>query len=349
MTLMSWIITLISTIEESLLMDLIGAFVSGSIKKPKRAIRDNCGQASKPTEKIDTNDDEDIWFDGVDKRLIDIHCKKKNLTVGNNKSLTTKINQISPSPNTNFKRGPPKRSGLDPQIPPSTRDNKTVNYTAITKEVALDCEMVECNYNRSVLARVSIVNLYGHPLMDRYVAPTSKVTDYRTKYSGIRKADLMGAPSFEEVQSEVNEMLKGKIIVGHALHNDFRVLKLQYPTEKIRDTSKYFKPLFQGQTPSLKKLSECILGVTVQVGEHDSIQDAQAAMKLYVKYRDEWNQATRSQKEASIVNKAKNAKKQKSKKKVKTFIVTNSTDKETITKHKELESLPWYRKVHGLP
>ena len=41
------------------------------------------------------------------------------------------------------------------------------------------------------------------------------------------------------MKKEVAEMLKGRILVGHALHNDLKVLSIQ--KKKIRDTQK-FKP-----------------------------------------------------------------------------------------------------------
>lgn len=40
--------------------------------------------------------------------------------------------------------------------------------------------------------------------------------------------------------------------------------------------------------PSLKLLSEKILGLRVQQAEHCSIQDAQVAMRLYVMVKKEW-------------------------------------------------------------
>ena len=42
----------------------------------------------------------------------------------------------------------------------------------------------------SILARVSLVNHFGHCVYDKFVKPTEKVTDYRTKVSGIRKEDI---------------------------------------------------------------------------------------------------------------------------------------------------------------
>jgi RNA exonuclease 4 len=56
----------------------------------------------------------------------------------------------------------------------------------------MDCEMVGVGENgkESVLARVSIVNHFGHCIYDTFVKPTEKVTDYRTHVSGVRPADL---------------------------------------------------------------------------------------------------------------------------------------------------------------
>jgi DNA polymerase III epsilon subunit-like protein len=41
--------------------------------------------------------------------------------------------------------------------------------------------------------------------------------------SGIKPGDLDGAPPFEEVRAKVKELIKDKIIVGHALFNDLAV------------------------------------------------------------------------------------------------------------------------------
>ncbi len=60
--------------------------------------------------------------------------------------------------------------------------------------VALDCEMVGGGRKGSVsmVGRVAVVNHNGHTLLDSMVAPTMPVTDYRTRFSGIRKRDLIG-------------------------------------------------------------------------------------------------------------------------------------------------------------
>lgn len=60
------------------------------------------------------------------------------------------------------------------------------------KYVGLDCEMVGLGEDgkESALARCCIVDYDGNVLYDRFVRPKGFVTDFRTKYSGIRKQDL---------------------------------------------------------------------------------------------------------------------------------------------------------------
>ena len=57
----------------------------------------------------------------------------------------------------------------------------------------MDCEMVGIGWKGedSMLARVSIVNQFGHCLYDKFVRPREKVVDYRTKVSGVRPSDLV--------------------------------------------------------------------------------------------------------------------------------------------------------------
>lgn len=71
--------------------------------------------------------------------------------------------------------------------------------------VAMDCEMVGTGPGGrcSELARCSIVNYYGSVIYDKYILPQHRVTDYRTRWSGIRKHHLAQAVPFEDAQNEV--------------------------------------------------------------------------------------------------------------------------------------------------
>ncbi|XP_054624552.1 RNA exonuclease 4 isoform X2 [Dunckerocampus dactyliophorus] len=175
---------------------------------------------------------------------------------------------------------------------------KMKGFEGLTKVVAIDCEMVGVGPDGedSILARVSVVNHYGKCLYDKYVKPTEEVTDYRTAVSGIRPEDIRDGEDVTTVRKEVAEILKGRIVVGHALHNDLKILLLDHPKKKIRDTQKYkpFRKIVMSNRPALRVLCERILNVKVQQGEHSSVQDAQATMRLYTMVRKHWEAEIRS-------------------------------------------------------
>ncbi|CAD6446393.1 c02583ef-fe2f-4d2c-9c1f-1260441d05c1 [Sclerotinia trifoliorum] len=159
----------------------------------------------------------------------------------------------------------------------------------IGKYIAIDCEMVGVGgvEDRSVLARVSIVNFHGTQVYDSFVRPMEFVTDWRTHVSGVSTKNMATAREFDEVQKDVAEILKGRILIGHAIKNDLEAMILSHPKRDIRDTSKFsgFRKYSNGRTPSLKKLSKEILGVDIQGGEHSSIEDARATILLFRKHK----------------------------------------------------------------
>ncbi|CAD5218170.1 unnamed protein product [Bursaphelenchus okinawaensis] len=165
---------------------------------------------------------------------------------------------------------------------------------AVTDVLALDCEYVGVGYNGNVdqLARVSIVNSEGKVVYDKYVAPREEVTDYRTHVSGIRPGHLVLGMPFNQVQQEVNKLIRNKIVVGHGLANDFRVMNLSHPQRLTRDSANW-KPLrkmidYTGK-PSLKFLAQKLLNIRIQEGEHDSIIDAKAALRIYQLHKKRWD------------------------------------------------------------
>jgi len=166
------------------------------------------------------------------------------------------------------------------------------NKNILTKQVAIDCEMVGIGSGgiESMIARVSIVNRHGDCIYDKYVKPREAVVDYRTSVSGIRPEDLRNGEDFKSVQEEVANILKGRILVGHALKHDLDVLYLSHPRRSWRDTSRYepFRQISKGMTPSLKRLALELLGREIQVGEHNSVEDARTAMQLYMLYKNKW-------------------------------------------------------------
>ena len=214
----------------------------------------------------------------------------------------------------------------------------------LTRLLAIDCEMVGAGVGGSVslLARVSIVNTSGQVVYDTYVSPGECVTDYRTRWSGIRQHHIKNAPKKHEVgidicswtrwgcalalslthslahslthslarpfRSFVRQVLEkvrglvtGRILCGHAIHNDLDVLEIAHPQTHIRDSAKFPRLMREGPGGKLKPKSLAVLaaeelGMAIQDGNqgHCSIQDARATMMLYRKHEREWEKWMRT-------------------------------------------------------
>ncbi|XP_048683897.2 interferon-stimulated 20 kDa exonuclease-like 2 isoform X2 [Caretta caretta] len=182
-------------------------------------------------------------------------------------------------------------SEYDSGLPPVPQPGKP------SKVVAIDCEMVGTGPGGRIsdLARCSIVSYHGDVVYDKYIRPVDPITDYRTRWSGIKKHHMKNATPFKTAQKEILKLLAGKIVVGHAIHNDFKALKYFHPKSVTRDTSKI--PLLnrkagfpENESASLKRLTKQLLHKDIQVGKngHSSVEDAKATMELYRVIEAEW-------------------------------------------------------------
>lgn len=195
--------------------------------------------------------------------------------------------------------------------------------------LAMDCEMVGVGPDglRSALARVVLMDWNGQVVLDQYVRPSEPVTDYRTYVSGITAAHLQpndndndnsnsglkAVVDLETCRQQVLQVLQyndisdggsgsGKIVVGHALKNDFMVLGIRYPWYLIRDTAKW-EPFMKTRTNhpddtvlwprKLQELCHDKLQRDIQQpGQaHCPKEDALAALDLYKLVRNKWEKA----------------------------------------------------------
>jgi RNA exonuclease 4 len=180
-----------------------------------------------------------------------------------------------------------------------------------SRYLAIDCEMVGIGPlgTTSRLARVAVVNWRGEVVYDAHVRVEERVTDYRTFVSGITPEDLLessGAVSFDEARSAVVGLIRGRVLVGHGLRNDFAALGIwDHPWHDVRDTARY-EPFMRSPGPGeynptgaalvpkkLRTLARDKLGVEIQVEgtPHSPVEDAVAALGLYRRHRAKWERA----------------------------------------------------------
>ncbi|KAM9855011.1 apoptosis-enhancing nuclease [Aulostomus maculatus] len=187
--------------------------------------------------------------------------------------------------------------------PPASGRSSPCLSLCSTTVVALDCEMVGTGPGGrcSELARCSILDYHGNILYDKYIQPCQPVTDYRTRWSGIRRHHLQNATPFDQAREEILSVLEGKVVVGHSIYNDFEVLDTLHPGHMVRDTGTTRLLSRLAGFPlqrcvSLKILASKLLSRRIQVGRrgHCSVEDARAALDLYKLVEGKWEEELQS-------------------------------------------------------
>lgn len=162
----------------------------------------------------------------------------------------------------------------------------------------------------SVLARVSLVDYFGKCLLDTFIRVEEKVTDLRHHVTGITRNDLTSnaAMPFGKCRQRVINLIRNKILVGHALDNDLAVLGILHPWQNIRDTSTFY--LYQKTNkygvvgPSrLRDLAKFHLGLDIQRSgqAHCPCEDACAAMALYRQNQMEFDYLVECQRQTAVL------------------------------------------------
>lgn len=183
---------------------------------------------------------------------------------------------------------------------------KCGSLVAIDAEfVSLRPEVVEVSYTgvRNLirptalsLARISALRgdpgaKHGVPFIDDYIVHTKPIYDNLTTFSGIEAGDLdpeKSTKTLVTLQTAYRRLWlllnMGCVFVGHGLQSDFRCINLQVPRAQIRDTIEfYYLPDFRRKL-SLKFLAFIVLKEAVQTSNHDSIEDANTALRLYERF-----------------------------------------------------------------
>ena len=187
------------------------------------------------------------------------------------------------------------------EIPgPGTHVAIDAEFVTLVREeinITADGNRVIVNPTRHGLGRVSVLRAGGEdegiPFIDDYITINEPIVDYVTQYSGIEEGDLDPRRSKHALVSLKIAFKKlwlllnlGCIFVGHGLSKDFLEINMYVPTEQVIDTVDLFHQRDNTRRLRLAMLAELLLKEEVQTGNHDSIEDARTALRLWRKYEE---------------------------------------------------------------
>ncbi|KAI9467018.1 hypothetical protein BJY52DRAFT_1235906 [Lactarius psammicola] len=158
--------------------------------------------------------------------------------------------------------------------------------TLSTLEIAaLDCEMVYTTGGFRI-ARVSVVNASGETVFDELIKMDDgvEVVDFNTRFSGIHPEEYAtrAVLPLESVRRALGRLIgTDTILIGHALDNDLRVLRLVH--QRVIDTAALF-PHSRGPPyrRALRDLTKEHLTRHIQGDSrgHSSVEDSVATLDL---------------------------------------------------------------------
>ena len=190
------------------------------------------------------------------------------------------------------------------KIPISYIRNK-ISMAEIQKRLLfIDCEFVvgfkEVNENGkwkgiSLLASICILKYDGDIILNTKVSPSKKIRSYVKWITGYTPQDLRNKRKDVEVIEDVQRLVRGKILVGHDLTADIKVLKIdKKELMGIRDlsTSLVLKEKMNTENTRLKleNVAQAMLGRSTRdiTGCHDVLKDVQAIRDIYQMIETEW-------------------------------------------------------------
>ncbi len=152
----------------------------------------------------------------------------------------------------------------------------------------LDTETTGLN-NVDQIVEIAIVDADGYVLYHSLVRPTVAISDGAAAVHGISESELASAPTWPAIYKDVRQLLKGRMVVGHNIGFDDRMLRQTCEAHRLdeidfdwRCTMDLLTSYNSGRWPRLARAVE-LAGVDFPTGDaHRAQHDAECVRRIVV-------------------------------------------------------------------
>ena len=153
----------------------------------------------------------------------------------------------------------------------------------------IDTETSGGKYNEEKIIEIGIIVYDGNNIIETFqslINPQKKVDYFVQKLTGIKEKELKRCKTFKDHAKEIKKLLKNKVIVGHNIEYDYRVLKNEFKSigmdynAKTLCTIEMSKRIF----PDLEsyKLKKICGHFNIELNNHHrAYDDAKATTELF--------------------------------------------------------------------
>lgn len=154
--------------------------------------------------------------------------------------------------------------------------------------VAVDCSIdIKSSIfsdSSQINSRVTVVNEFGQSIFDDTVISKNKY--FIIDVDDLVPDDFVISDNYPSVIEKLKEIFRGRCVIGHDLERYLGKLQVLHVASQIRNTMDFSR--FQNVGfHSLSDIVENQLNIQFE-DSSDTAENAKAVMKLYVKYKDEW-------------------------------------------------------------
>lgn len=129
------------------------------------------------------------------------------------------------------------------------------------------------------------------------INPEIEIPPMVSKIHGLKNKDLLDKPTFSQIEHDLLNLLQNKILVGHHVIVDYKLLKLKMPNYKpslIIDTRKISKHFWRNERKhgldnliDRFQVQSSLVNLPIKRGRHSAYYDALATSIIFIKMMEE--------------------------------------------------------------